>query len=109
MNYGVFAAEDSNPNTAVSAKVEKVSDDPFLNSSEEEEYEKEEREILTSHTVSAILSTKDNPSAVVDGRVVKKGDFIEDMEVIQIKTEEVILKDFWGAEYAIRMEKIIPE
>jgi hypothetical protein len=27
----------------------------------------------------------------------------------QIKTEEVILKDFWGAEYAIRMEKIIPE
>jgi hypothetical protein len=45
----------------------------------------------------------------VDGRVVKKGDFIEDMEVIQIKTEEVILKDFWGAEYAIRMEKIIPE
>lgn len=85
---------------------------PFLTIDEEKFLEDYRGDIIEYLTVSAILYSSSSPHrsyAVIDGRIVKERDIVDNKEVVSISPEEVILKDPSGKEYIIIMKKIVTE
>ncbi|MDD3296542.1 MAG: hypothetical protein PHU64_04185 [Candidatus Omnitrophica bacterium] len=82
-------------------------DSPFLSWGEEQGFKKEKaRGKIDYLKVTAILHSQGQAAVVINGKVVRKGDVIDNKEVIQIDTEEVILQDTLGNEYVVSLDKI---
>jgi len=78
--------------------------DPFLTQKERFEFQKKELKHLR---LSAIFVSDKSSYAIVDGRIIKENDIIEDKKVIRIERERIILKDYQGREYVIRLKNIV--
>lgn len=78
----------------------------FLSEEEEKYYAGEYQEEITYLNLSAVFYSNDVSYAVVNGRVVKKGDLLDNKEVVDIASEKVTLKDFQGKEHMVKMGKL---
>ncbi|TAN62297.1 hypothetical protein EPN16_01850 [bacterium] len=80
---------------------------PFLSAEEESEFRDAGKAIpLDTLTLSAILySSADKSKAILQGRILQKGDSIGDKKIIEIRPEAVILKDA-ATEYIIRLKSL---
>lgn len=54
-------------------------------------------------SLSSIVYSKDRSYAVIDGKVKKPGDMINNLRIVKIKPREVIFKDIFGREYALKL------
>ena len=90
-------------------KKEDSSDNPFLIWEEEKYYEEDTRIPIRYLDISSILYSKDGSYAVINGRILREGDVINNKEITKIKAEEITLKDFLGKEYVAKMGKIVKE
>lgn len=81
---------------------------PFL-TEEEREIFKDEGDYTTfaGLKLSAIFYQLGDSKAIIDGRVVKKGDIIAGKKVFEIMPEAVILDDSYH-KFILRLNKIIP-
>ena len=59
--------------------------------------------------LSAILYSPSGSSAIINGRILKVGGIIDDMEVIEIQPEEVILTDTKKTLYIVKLKKLAGE
>lgn len=77
---------------------------PFLSAQEENEFRDAGKAIpLDTLLLSAILySSAAKSKAILQGRILEKGDSIGDKEIIEIRPEAVILKDA-ATEYIVRL------
>lgn len=82
---------------------------PFLTPEEAEYFEKNKRERIYYLKLSAVFHGEDNARAIINGRLIKEKDIIDNKRVVKINPEEVILRDYRGKEYIIRTEKIVDE
>lgn len=82
---------------------------PFLTYEEEEFFEKEMKEEIDYLTLSGVFYSSGVSYAIIDGRIVKEKDIIDNKEVVKIGREEVILKDSQDKEYVVKVKKIINE
>lgn len=80
---------------------------PFLSESEEYEYAKEELELITYLNLTAVFRSSGRAYAVVNGRIVREKDILDNKEIVRISREEIILKDFQGKEYVVRMGSVL--
>lgn len=80
---------------------------PFLSAEEESEFRDAGKAVpLDTLLLSAILYSSANRSkAILQGRILQKGDSIGDKEIIEIRPEAVILKDA-VTEYIIRLKNL---
>ncbi len=77
---------------------------PFLTQEERNKFQREELKHLK---LSAIFVSNKSSYAVVDGRIVRENDIIENKKVIRIERNQIILKDQQGREYVIRLKNIV--
>ncbi|MCP4652111.1 MAG: hypothetical protein GY858_01850 [Candidatus Omnitrophica bacterium] len=75
---------------------------PFLSKEEENKYSQEVREIITSLNLSAVFHSQDYSYAVINGRVIKTADIVDNKEVVKIEPEKVVLRDDHG-EYVVNL------
>lgn len=78
---------------------------PFLTSEEEEMFKM--GEIIDYLNLSAIFYSPHYSYAVIDGRIIKEKDIIDNKEVILIKPEKVILEDSQRNRYVIKIKGVI--
>ena len=57
--------------------------------------------------LSAILYSGESSRAIVNGYIVEIGDFLDNMEVVGIKSEKVVFKDYLGKEYVLKMGSVL--
>lgn len=86
---------------------DEVTRNPFLSEEEESEFRDAGRAVAIDYLgLSAILySSADRSKAILQGRILQKGDSIGDKEIIEIRPEAVILKDA-AAEYIVRLKDL---
>ncbi|MCF7907590.1 MAG: hypothetical protein K9L86_01775 [Candidatus Omnitrophica bacterium] len=82
-------------------------DNPFLNRKQELRYEDEPERTLGGMNLSAILYSGESSRAIVNGYIVEIGDFLDNMEVVGIKSEKVVFKDYLGKEYVLKMGSVL--
>ena len=70
-------------------------DNPFLDKKQELQYEDEDERTIDNMSLTAILYSGKDSRAMVDGRIVKIGDVIDNKEVMEITSEKIIFKDFF--------------
>jgi len=80
---------------------------PFLSSQEEQHYKEMRGKILITKglELSAIFYFPSQSQAIINGKIVKEGDFINSKKVIEINKESVVLKDVMG-EYVLRLKNV---
>jgi len=80
---------------------------PFLTDEEEEEFDDSVKAIPIDYLrLTAILYSPPNKSkAIIDGRILEIGSYIDNKETVEIQPEAVILKDA-QAEYIIKLKNI---
>lgn len=80
---------------------------PFLSAEEESEFRDAGKAVpLDTLLLSAILySSAAKSKAILQGRILQKGDSIGDKEIIEIRPEAVILKDAI-TEYIVRLKNL---
>jgi predicted small lipoprotein YifL len=80
---------------------------PFLSAEEESEFRDAGKAVpLETLALSAILySSADKSKAILQGRILEKGDTIGDKEIVEIRPEAVILKDA-ATEYIVRLRNL---
>lgn len=80
---------------------------PFLSAEEEIEFRGAGKAVPIDYLkLSAILySSADKSKAILQGRILEKGDSIDDKEIIEIRPEAVILKDA-ATEYIVRLRNL---
>jgi len=78
--------------------------DPFLTQRERFEFQRKELKHLR---LSAVFISDKSSYAIVNGKIIKENDIIEDKKVIRIEREKIILKDSQGREYVIRLKNIV--
>lgn len=79
---------------------------PFLSREEEEISKKQDFRRPLDLNLTAIVYTPAQKRAVIDGRIYKEGDIVDNKEIVKINAEEIILKDSQG-EYVIRLKGIL--
>jgi hypothetical protein len=77
---------------------------PFLTQEERNKFQREE---LKHFRLSAVFISDKSSYAVVDGRIVRENDFVEDKRIIRIERNQIILKDRQDREYVIRLKSIV--
>ncbi|MCF7873842.1 MAG: hypothetical protein K9L84_03510 [Candidatus Omnitrophica bacterium] len=85
---------------------------PFLTYKEREELKKLKREEVQRYrefVLSSIFYSSKKSYAIVDGRVVKENDIIGNYKILKIEPESIVLKDFLGKEYVLRLNNIYYE
>lgn len=82
---------------------------PFLTPREEKFFREEKREEINYLTLSGIFYSPEGSYAIINGRIVKKKDIIDNKEVVKIGKQEVFLKDSQGKEYVVKLKKIVNE
>jgi len=80
---------------------------PFLTEEEEELLLKDKRETINYLEVSGIFYSGNYSYAIIDGRILKEKDIIDNKTITKISREEVTLKDSGENEYFIKVKKII--
>ncbi len=76
---------------------------PFFTSDEEESFKKTGNVTNLNYlNITAIFYNPENSKAVIDGRILAKGDFIDNKEIVKIEPEQVFLKDTEG-EYVVKL------
>lgn len=81
---------------------------PFLTEEEEQRSADLDKSIALDYLkLSAILynSSSEKSKAIINGRILKKGDTIDNKEIIDIRPEAVILKDA-ATEYIVRLRNL---
>ena len=78
---------------------------PFLTLDEEKEFSGEKK-IIGYLNLSAVFYSPGHSYAIIDGRIVKEKDTIDNKEIIRINPESVVLRDASGAEYVVRMKRL---
>ena len=99
-------AISSQEHEAVSSSSNSKRTNPFLSEEEEKTFGKS---ILIDYLLlSAILysSFSSNSRAIINGQILKIGNYIDNKEVVKIEPEEVILKDDQN-EYCVRLKKVV--
>lgn len=81
---------------------------PFLTEEEVERFSDPDYREPVQMNVSAVFYTPPESKIIVDGRVLKEGDIINNKRIIKIKPEEAILKDIRG-EYSLKLKGVLPE
>src|SRR3989338_3240502 len=87
-------------------KIEKE-DNPFLDRDTELRYEDKDLRVIADMTLTAVFFSGDTSRAIIDGRIIKLGDIINNLEVTEIKSEKVYFKDYLGKEYTLEMLSIL--
>lgn len=83
-----------------------VTSNPFLTEEEERAFADLGKRIPIDYLItSAILYSPSASIAIINGRILKKGDTIDNKEIIEIQPEAVILKDSQG-EYIVRLKRV---
>lgn len=93
------------------ATVNGARENPFLTKEEELEFAEQGTAIPLEYLhVSAIFYSNDeNKSrAIVNGKVLAKGDSIDNKEVARVNPEDVLLQDAQG-QYVVRMNKVLSQ
>jgi hypothetical protein len=79
---------------------------PFLTLEEEMAIRSQPDAIPINYLIlTAIFYSPANSRAIVDGEILKKGDFIDNKEIINISPEEIILKDN-NSRYVLKMRGV---
>lgn len=79
---------------------------PFLTKEEEQAFGELGKAIPIDYLhLSAILYSPLRSRAIIDGRILEIGDYIDNKEVIEIQPEAVILKDA-QSQYIVRLKKV---
>lgn len=79
----------------------------FLTEEEERFYRDQGDALAANLSLSAVFYSPEGESrAVIDGKVMKKGDHIENKEIIEIKPESVFLRDTKNL-YYIKLKQIL--
>lgn len=80
---------------------------PFLTEEEENELVDTGNLIPADYLIlsAVIYSSLNKSKAIVNGQILKMGDYIDDKEIVEIQPEAVILKDA-RAQYIIRLKNI---
>jgi hypothetical protein len=79
---------------------------PFLTLEEETALKSRPDAIPINYLMlTAIFYSPSNSRAIVDGEILKKGDFIDNKEIINISPEEIILKDN-NSRYVLKMRNV---
>jgi len=77
---------------------------PFLSRDEEAIFSKESRELLDNMNLSGVFYSPPASYAIIDGRIVKESEIVEEKQVVRIDQEEVVLRDSYGNEYVVRIK-----
>ncbi len=82
---------------------------PFMTSEEEELFKKEGTGVgvIDYLNLSGSFHSPGYSYAIIDGRIVKENDIIDNKKIVKIGKEEVILKDSYGNEYSIKTKNIV--
>jgi hypothetical protein len=82
---------------------------PFLTPAEEKSFGEDYKEELKYLNLSAVFYSPKGSYAIIDGRVVREKDVVDNKEVIAFAPEKVILKDAAGKEYVVKVKQVIDE
>lgn len=83
-----------------------VKSNPFLTEEEERAFAEQGKRIPIDYFVlSAILYSSSASKAIINGRILEIGDYIDNKEIIEIQPEAVILKDS-QSEYIVRLKRL---
>lgn len=101
--------EESQPLSQKEAAIapEELTRNPFLSAEEESEFRDAGKAIpLDTLSLSAILySSAAKSKAILQGRILQKGDNIDNKEIVEIRPEAVILKEA-ATEYIVRLKNL---
>lgn len=88
---------------------DKLKNNPFLTSQEEKVYANTGKYVPIDYlNLSAIIYSSASRRAIVDGNILEIGNTIDNKKVIDIRPEEIILKDS-QSEYVLRLKKVAAE
>lgn len=80
---------------------------PFLTEEEEKAFADLDNRVPIDYlSLSAILYSAQESRAIINGRIVREGDIIDNKEIIKINPENIILKDA-DNEYTIRLKEVL--
>lgn len=82
---------------------------PFLTEEEERALSRDAKEIIDYLEVSGIFYSGKSSYAIIDGRIMKEKDFIDNKEITRIGREEVVLRDSGNNEYIVKIRKVIAQ
>ncbi|MBU1112888.1 MAG: hypothetical protein KKH93_03295 [Candidatus Omnitrophica bacterium] len=82
-------------------------DNPFLDYKTEQRYEDKDRRMVKDMTLTAVFYSGETSRAIIDGRIVKKGDIVNNLEITEIKSEKVYFVDYSGKECTLEMQDIL--
>lgn len=100
------SASDQEFRQPVYSAVAGAKSNPFLKEEEEQAFsETGNRQPIDYLELSAVLYSSSKSKAVINGKILEQGNIIEDKEIIEIRPEEVILKDYEG-EYILSLKKV---
>ena len=85
----------------------RIKRNPFLTMEEEEPFRHKRGEVVSYLNLSAIFYSPPYSYAIVNGRIVKKGDLIDGKEVTEINPEEIVLNDSGGRCYVAKVRRIV--
>lgn len=82
---------------------------PFLTIEEENSLMQDEKEGIDYLTISAIFYIPGRSTAIINGRIVREQDLIDNKQIFAINRESVILRDARNREYVVKVKHIIDE
>ncbi|MBI4846620.1 MAG: hypothetical protein HY810_09180 [Candidatus Omnitrophica bacterium] len=77
---------------------------PFLTLDESIKYGEKHREIITYLNLSAVFVSEQGSYVVINGSILKKGDFVDNKKLVKIGKKDIILEDAQG-EYLVELNK----
>lgn len=104
--FAEISVETEHKDRPKSSAVTEERTNPFLTLEEEKAVQSQPDAIPINYLMlTAIFYSPLNSRAIVDGAILKKGDFIDNKEIINISPEEIILKDN-NSRYVLKMRNI---
>ncbi len=86
---------------------ESVVSNPFLTQEEQKVFKDMAGRLSIDYlNLSAIFYSIANSRAIIDGRIFKNGDIVDKKEIVEIKPEEIILKDTQSV-YVLKMKDVL--
>lgn len=80
---------------------------PFLTSEEKEYFEDTRKETRIDYlNLTAVFYSPLNSKAIIEGRIYKVGDIVDNKKIVEINPEEVMLEDSQGA-YVIALKPVL--
>ncbi len=95
--------EEARPSPTKDLMLSRSVKNPFLTLEEIMALQEQERQTIEYLNLSAVFLSPGGTYAIVDGRIVKEKDMLDNKEVVKIDQEEIILKDALG-EYIVKIK-----